>query len=114
MNKDRDGSQFLFSEDLLAKSVTLQTYKFTRVLFGMNCNPFLLATVIKHDLKNYTQKYSKTVDFLKKIIYIDNIIRSVSSVEQAFSTMLEAIENFKSSSMQLHKMHINLKALLES
>ena len=80
----------------------------------MNYSSFVLATTIKHHLRNYIKKYNETKDFLNKHIYIDNTIENLSSAKQILCTMLEVIEIFKSTSIQLRKMHTNSKFLLES
>ncbi|GBO10028.1 hypothetical protein AVEN_147953-1 [Araneus ventricosus] len=55
--KDRDVSRFLFTDDPTDGSKSPQIYRFTRVLFGINSSPFMLAATIKHHLRKYQAIY---------------------------------------------------------
>ncbi|KFM62154.1 hypothetical protein X975_06179, partial [Stegodyphus mimosarum] len=111
--KDRDVTRFLFTENPFEDPQNFITYRFTRVLFGVNSSPFLLAATIKHHLKQYKKTYPATCEFLNDHIYVDDIIGGHQNVELAFNTSLECISIFRDASMILHKWHTNSQELRE-
>jgi hypothetical protein len=46
------------------------TYRFTQVVFGVSCSPFVL---IKHYLQKYHTTYPNTVDLISCSIYVEDI-----------------------------------------
>ncbi|XP_054706599.1 uncharacterized protein LOC129216409 [Uloborus diversus] len=61
----------------------------------------------------YTEKYPVTTKFLNDNIYVDDIICSLASVEEALSHTLESIVIFEDASLSLHKWRTNSKTLRE-
>ncbi len=53
--KDREAVRFLFPHNGKVKdeSMKIETFRFKRVLFGVNASPFLLAATIKKHLESY-------------------------------------------------------------
>jgi hypothetical protein len=51
---DRDHLRFLWWKDPVTKK--LKVYRHKRVVFGVNCSPFLLAAVIELHLKNVSNE----------------------------------------------------------
>ena len=88
--KDGDVTRFLFTEDPFNDSAPLHVFRFTRVLFGLNCGPFLLAATIKYHLRNYQKIYPDAVKFLNKNIYV--FIESHPSIENAIATSIESMD----------------------
>ncbi|XP_054709261.1 uncharacterized protein LOC129218966 [Uloborus diversus] len=111
--EDRDITRFFFTDDPSDESIAPQVYKFTRVLFGISSSPFLLAGTLKYHLKQYTEKYPVTTKFLNDNIYVDDIIGSHASVDEALSHTLESIAIFEGASLSLHKWRTNSKTLRE-
>ncbi|GBM28321.1 hypothetical protein AVEN_229506-1 [Araneus ventricosus] len=110
--KDRDVSRFLFIEnDLTDVSKLTQIYRFTRVLFGVNSSPFMLAATIKHHLRKYQGIYPKTSEFLNNSIYIDDIIGGHQNTEDAYHTSTECMHIFREAGMTLHKWQTNSEEL---
>lgn len=103
MKKTGDISKFLFCEDCFDVSKEPLIFKFAWVLFGLNCNPFLLTATIKCYLKKFEIVYLAKVKFLNENVYVDDIIGSHCSLEDALSIILHSIEIFKNVSIQLHK-----------
>ncbi|XP_054706720.1 uncharacterized protein LOC129216531 [Uloborus diversus] len=111
--EDRDVTRFFFTDDPSNESIAPQVYKFTSVLFGISSSPFLLAGTLKYQLKQYTEKYPVTTKFLNDNIYVDDIIGSHASVDEALSHTLESISIFEDANLSLHKWRTNSKTLLE-
>ena len=49
--QDRDVLRFLWVGDVLKDTPNIQTYRFTRVVFGVSSSLFLLNATIKHHLE---------------------------------------------------------------
>ena len=74
--RDRDVTRFLWLSAMNDPDSKLTTYRFKSVLFGATCSPFILhATLIKHLEDN---SHVWVSDLLKKDIYVDNIISSLT------------------------------------
>ncbi|GBO06769.1 hypothetical protein AVEN_97837-1 [Araneus ventricosus] len=93
--KDRDVSRFLFTDDPTDGSKSPQIYRFTRVLFGVNSSPFMLAATIKHHLREYQGIYPETSDFLNNCIYVDDIIGGHQNTEDAYRTSRVCVHIFR-------------------
>ncbi|GBL94651.1 hypothetical protein AVEN_83970-1 [Araneus ventricosus] len=101
--KDRDVSRFLFTDDPTDGSKSPQIYRFTRVLFGVNSSPFMLAATIKHHLRKYQGIYPETSEFLNNCIYVEDIIGGHQNTEDAYRTSTECMHIFREAGMTLHK-----------
>lgn len=71
----------------------MKTFRHKRVVFGVNCSPFLLGAVIEMHLMEADQKDQPVAMQLLKSLYVDNSVTSVDT--------LEDYENFKSASINL-------------
>ncbi|GBL96989.1 hypothetical protein AVEN_254050-1 [Araneus ventricosus] len=109
--KDRDVSRFLFTDDPTDGSKSPQIYRFTRVLFGVNSSPFMLAATIKHHLRKYQGIYPETSEFLNNCIYVDDIIGGHQNAEDAYRTSTECMHIFREAGMTLHKWQTNSEEL---
>jgi hypothetical protein len=51
--QDRDCLRFLWVQDVDSNVVNPVTYRFCRVVFGLNCSPFLLNATLQHHLDSF-------------------------------------------------------------
>ena len=68
----RDLMRFLWIDDISADDPRIVPYRFCRVIFGMNCSPFLLNATLKYHVNGY---YSTTPDLAEKLLsglYVDD------------------------------------------
>ncbi|GFS65861.1 uncharacterized protein TNCV_390871 [Trichonephila clavipes] len=105
--EDRDVTRFLWNENPNGPEELIQSYRMTRVLFGVSSSPFLLAATIKHYLKRYVEKFPETCEMLNNSLYVDDLVSGRENVEQAFKTSLESVDIFKGASMILRKWQTN-------
>jgi hypothetical protein len=61
----------------------IETYRFTRVLFGLAPSPFLLGGVIENHLDTWSTKYPEEVDRLCRSFYVDDLLTGGENVTQA-------------------------------
>ncbi|GFW74375.1 uncharacterized protein TNCV_2412741 [Trichonephila clavipes] len=105
--EDRDVTRFLWNENPNGPEELIQSYRMTRVLFGVSSSPFLLAATIKHHLKRYVEKFPETCEMLNNSLYVDDLVSGRENVEQAFKTSLESVDIFRGASMILRKWQTN-------
>ena len=93
--KDRDCLRFFWWKDLDKR--ILQVFRHKRVVFGVNCSPFLLTAVIELHLKSVCEQQAAVAQKLLMSFYVDNCVTSVSTVsecqqfeQQATEIMLDA------------------------
>lgn len=78
--KDREYLKFLWWKNKEQKVKVLQH---CRVVFGLNCSPFLLAAVLRHHLEKYSATpLHEIADKLKTSLYVDNCVTSVNNEEE--------------------------------
>jgi len=79
-------------------------FRHARVVFGVNCSPFLLAATINHHLQSIEQegRYSAPiVTKLKESFYVDNCVTSVDSVEDLKNFIHESKSIMKEAQFEL-------------
>ena len=65
--QDRDAFRFLFN-----MNGTEQNFRFTRVPFGAEANPFMLGAILKHHYDQQSTELHKTVGTSRENTYADN------------------------------------------
>ena len=66
----RDFTRFLWLENPFDESSPMKTYRFTSVLFGATCSPFLLQITLQYHLSKSNNQYAK---LLSSSFYVDNL-----------------------------------------
>ena len=77
---ERDALRFHWQVDL---NSDVQTYRFTRVLFGLAPSPFLLGGVLECHLDTWAEKYPEEVERLRRSFYVDDLLTGGQDVKQA-------------------------------
>ena len=96
---DRDTLRIHWISDLETKRV--ETFRFTRALFGLAPSPFLLAGVIKHYLESCRAKFPDLIREIDKSLYVDDLVSGGPTVREAQEA--GAIDAFGQASIKLHK-----------
>ncbi|XP_055944433.1 uncharacterized protein LOC129975391 [Argiope bruennichi] len=78
--EDRDFLRFLWWENREEKK--LRVFRHTRVVFGVKCSPFLLASVIEYHIQKCEGFEKSLKKRLLESFYIDNVVTSVDSKDQ--------------------------------
>ncbi len=73
---DRDVERFLWFDDVNKENCKMICLRFTRVMFGVSCSPFLLNATLQHHLSKYTASHPETVKKLTISLYVDDVVRS--------------------------------------
>ena len=85
--EDRNSLRFQWVDDAKnakKSSLVVEEMRFTRVVFGVPVNPFLLSATINYYLEKYRDKYSSLVDTLLHYMYVDNIKCGATSEDKVF------------------------------
>jgi hypothetical protein len=75
--KDRDFLRFVWWENFEEKK--MKVFRHCRIVFGLNCSPFLLAAVLNLHFEECPAEFRETAEILRKSFYVDNCVTSVSS-----------------------------------
>ena len=89
----------------------VETYRFTRVLFGLASSPFLLGGVIESHLDAWSMRYPEEVARLRRSFYVDDLLSGGNDVAQAQARKERAIEIMKDATFELHKWNSNCPEL---
>ena len=106
LKEDRYGFKFLFNINGIEDH-----FRFTRIPFGVESNPFILRATIQHHLHLQPTDVQDTVQALKDNTYVDNIMQIGSDVSELEKFKLETKEVLESAKLPLHKWDSNVEAL---
>ena len=105
---DRHRLRILYPKSPTAKNCidNYYTYRYTRVVFGLTCSPYLLYKTIRHHLSSkLCENYSTPIiETLKTDIYSDNVVTSISNVHDATMFFNETVDIFASAGMNIDLM----------
>ena len=101
---ERDFLRFHWQADLEPE---VQTYRFTRVLFGLTPSPFLLGGVLECHLDVWAKKYPEEAERLRRSFYVDDLLTGGQDLQQASARKKLAQEIMSDATFQLHKWHSN-------
>ena len=107
---ERDALRFHWQADL---NSDVQTYRFTRVLFGLAPSPFLLGGVLECHLDTWAEKYPEEAERLRRSFYVDDLLTGAQDVNQARTRKKLAQEIMRDATFELHKWHSNHPQLEE-
>ncbi|KIH55491.1 integrase core domain protein, partial [Ancylostoma duodenale] len=105
--KDRNATRFMWVRDI-HQPLTQENivfYRFTRVTFGLNCSPFLLAGTILHHLRTHVD--SQLAKELEENTYVDNLIMTKKSTDEGLRFYNDSKDVFKELNMNLREFQSN-------
>ncbi|XP_021943783.2 uncharacterized protein LOC110842357 [Folsomia candida] len=109
--EDRKFQRFLWWKDFEAKVV--QEYQHCRVVFGMNCSPFILAAVLEFHLLHLPEEEKKTGMELLRSLYVDNCVTSFESISQYTKFRAESTAILLHAKMDLREWESNADDKME-
>ncbi|GFX64585.1 integrase catalytic domain-containing protein [Trichonephila clavipes] len=104
-DKHKDFVRFLWTDSnpRIGENLTLQVYRFNRVIFGVNSSPFLLAATIKYHIEKYNEIHPITVQHLDSFMYMDDWITGQDTREKALFMSRHAKNIMKETGMEMRK-----------
>ena len=103
----RDVLRFLWMDDVNSSSPQVITYRFTRVVFGVSCSPFLLKATLSRHIESYSENHPEICKRLVNSLYVDDVNRGGYSVE-------EVMELFRVSRQMMQEGGFNLRKWLSN
>ena len=102
---DRNTTCFIWLRDPMGpfNHSNMLTFRFTRIAFGVICSPYLLSAVITHHLNKIESPLS---DEILRSIYVDNVMFTADSPEEAKQKIIESKSMFATATMNLRE-HIS-------
>lgn len=110
---DRDFLRFLWVDDPFSEQPQLVTYRFTRVVFGVTCSPFLLNATLRTHVTHYKHEDPKFADLMLRSLYVDDLTTSVRDVETGYQLYVNAKECMSKGGFNLRKWLSNSKELMD-
>ena len=104
---DRDVLRFLWVSDTRQPNPEITVLRFTRVVFGVSASPFLLNATIDHHMKKIETTNYHFVDKFRRSIYVDDIVTSAATVEDAYQFYERAKSHLAKASFNLRKFESN-------
>ena len=93
------------------KTGKLEPYKFTRHVWGVVSSPYISCLAIRKTAEeNYTNASVLTLDTIRNSMYMDDLLFSTHTLEEARTVALESIELLASRGFQLVKWTSNKQA----
>ena len=83
-DQDKDSLRFLWVNDPYSEDLELFVFRFLRVIFGLNCSPFLLGASLNHHIRKYELEDATFVRALLESLYVDDMISGNNEVNSAF------------------------------
>ncbi|UYV75710.1 hypothetical protein LAZ67_13001071 [Cordylochernes scorpioides] len=98
--RDRDYLRFLWYSQNREKT---EVFRHRRVVFGVNCSPFILGAVIEYHLSNVRSEHKPLAQRLQKSFYVDNLVTSVNSFEELQDLKLTATSIMDNARLELSR-----------
>ena len=106
--KDRDVLRFLWIRSSSVQPVKIITLRFTRVVFGVKCSPFLLNATIRHHMETYKSADPEFVQKFLSSIYIDDVSFGSDGVQSTYGLYQKAKSRLKEGGFCFTKVHHKL------
>ncbi|KAG5892707.1 hypothetical protein JTB14_011167 [Gonioctena quinquepunctata] len=91
----------------------VQVYEFNRLAFGVKTSPYLALRTVKQLIKEEGYKYPFAAEVVSTDIYMDDLVCSVPSEEEAHRLYLESVAMFADGKFDLTKRSSSSLHLLE-
>ncbi|UYV64832.1 hypothetical protein LAZ67_3002105 [Cordylochernes scorpioides] len=98
--KDRDYLRFLWYSQNGEKT---EVFRHRRVVFGVNCSPFILGAVIEYHVSNVRPEHKPLAQRLQKFFYVDNLVTRVNSFEELQDLKLTATSIMDNARLELSR-----------
>ena len=107
--EDRDVLRFHWIKGRDRENV--ETFRFTRALFGLNQSPFLLGATIEEHMRSQEAQFPAEVEEIRHCIYVDDILLSGETQINMEELKDKVVKIFDVAGFKLHKWHSNLPGL---
>ena len=109
--KDRDCLRFLWIEDPFDDNSRIVIFRFCRVVFGVNCSPFLLDGTLRTHLQKYKHDDPVFVAKILRSLYVDDLVSGGKNKEEVKGLYDHASKRLAEGGFKLRKWHTNDKEI---
>lgn len=111
--QQRDLMRFLWIDDVTKDDPNVEIYRFCRVIFGMNCSPFLLNATLRHHVTEYYAHDPALAEYTLAGLYVDDLTSGGEDDEEAYSIYKETNSCFAAGRFNLRKWASNRRGVIE-
>ena len=111
--QQRDLMRFLWIDDINNKDPNIVSYRFCRVIFGMNCSPFLLNATLKYHFTKYYALEPALAQNTLEGLYVDDWTSGGENEDEVHALYKTANACFASGGFNLRKWASNKKEVIE-
>lgn len=111
--RDRDCLRFLWVNNVESEQVDPVVYRFCRVVFGVNCSPFLLNATLQYHLDAFTEIDPEFVRVMKRSFYVDDLVTGDKTTQDASELHDKAKTRLALGGFKLRKWLTNSEELRE-
>ena len=104
---DRNCLRFLWVNDVSSQSPSIETYRFNRVVFGVNSSPFLLNAVLRHHIDKYAEVDPQFVSHVRNEFYVDDLASGAKNVTAAVELYYKVKNRMAEGGFHLRKWKTN-------
>ncbi|XP_065174407.1 uncharacterized protein LOC135804458 [Sycon ciliatum] len=108
--EDRPFHRFLWREDPSEKP---EVYEFQRVVFGVNCSPFLAQLVTQEHARTSTSKYPNAAETVLESTYMDDSLDSAPSVSAGIDNYHQLTSLWGEAGMHARKWLSNSQEIMD-
>lgn len=112
-SRDRDCLRFLWVNNVDSDQVDPVVYRFCRVVFGVNCSPFLLNATLQYHLDTFAEIDPEFVRVMKGSFYVDDLVTGQKTTQAASELHDKAKERLALGGFNLRKWLTNSDELRE-
>lgn len=84
--QQRDLMRFLWIDDVRKDDPNIEIYPFCRVIFGMNCSPFLLNAMLRHHGTEYYESDLASAEYILSGLYVDDLTTGGEDDDEPYKT----------------------------
>ena len=92
---------------------SLEVYEFTRIVFGVNCSPFLAQYVSQRHAKDHMQEFPLGAETIINSTYMDDSLDSAPDLDTGLELCRQLDRLWKKAGMKPHKWLSNKPEILE-
>ena len=82
--------RFLWFDNVHSKNPKMICLRFTRVVFRVSRNPFLLNATLQYHFHKHVTLHPKMVNKLTASLYVDDVVTETKDEEEAYQLYLES------------------------
>ena len=104
---NQDALRFLWVDDPFKADPSIVSYRFTRVMFGLNCSPFLLNGTLRHHLMKFSSQHEEMIPLILRSLYVDDFTGGAEDVEKSIELYRLLIQVLEVGGFPVHKFVTN-------